>query len=207
MNTKPGEKNLSASKRAVQALAGRSFGTNPDRLELEDLPASDPLCVRCADQEPGSPPLPTECTCGKTVTSDTIVAELRNARMLVNRGHGDVSDEPDPLHEAAADEIERLDRELEAREKTIERLRQELEVLRLIYPEGTADKITFLELDNKRLRTLLRRARQALRSLDEISDEEIGALVCKLECPTCSGVGVSANEPQACTDCLGTGTI
>jgi hypothetical protein len=56
----------------------------------------------------------------------SIPAELRNARMMVNRGHGDVSDEPDPLHEAAADEIERLDRELEAREKTIERLRQEL---------------------------------------------------------------------------------
>jgi hypothetical protein len=159
MNTKPGEKNLSASKRAVQALAGRSFGTNPDRLELEDLPASDPLCVRCADQEPGSPPLPTECTCGKTVTSDTIVAELRNARMLVNRGHGDVSDEPDPLHEAAADEIERLDRELEAREKTIE----------------------LLELDNKRLRSLLRRARQALRSLDEISDEELQRLADDLD--------------------------
>jgi hypothetical protein len=31
----------------------------------------------------------------------SIPAELRNARMLVNRGHGDVSDEPDPLHEAA----------------------------------------------------------------------------------------------------------
>jgi hypothetical protein len=164
MNTKPGEKNLSASKvrenamtfleefrkhvkardydaetiqtlldlhraagkRAVQALAGRSFGTNPDRLELEDLPASGPLCVRCADQEPGSPPLPTECTCGKTVTSDTIAAELRNARMLVNYGHGDVRDEPDPLHEAAADEIERLDRELEALEKTNEHLRAAL---------------------------------------------------------------------------------
>jgi hypothetical protein len=82
----------------------------------------------------------------------SIPAELRNARMMVNRGHGDVSDEPDPLHEAAADEIERLDRELEAREKTIERLRQELEVLRLIYPEGTADKTVFLEDDNKRLR-------------------------------------------------------
>jgi hypothetical protein len=129
----------------------------------------------------------------------SIPAELRNARMMVNRGHGDVSDEPDPLHEAAADEIERLDRELEAREKTIERLRQELEVLRLIYPEGTADKITFLELDNKRLRTLLRRARQALRSLDEISDEEIGALVCKLD------TGIQTHAP--CGHCGGSGVI
>lgn len=34
--------------------------------------------------------------------------ELRNARMMVNYGHGDVRDEPDPLHEAAANEIERL---------------------------------------------------------------------------------------------------
>jgi hypothetical protein len=70
----------------------------------------------------------------------SIPAELRNARMMVNRGHGDVSDEPDPLHEAAADEIERLDRELEAREKTIERLRQELELLRgsirSLFPEN-----------------------------------------------------------------------
>jgi small-conductance mechanosensitive channel len=89
----------------------------------------------------------------------SIPAELRNARMLVNRGHGDVSDEPDPLHEAAADEIERLDRELEAREKTIE----------------------LLELDNKRLRSLLRRARQALRSLDEISDEELQRLADDLD--------------------------
>jgi UDP-N-acetylglucosamine:LPS N-acetylglucosamine transferase len=56
----------------------------------------------------------------------SIPAELRNARMLVNRGHGDVSDEPDPLHEAAADEIERLDRELEALEKTNEHLRAAL---------------------------------------------------------------------------------
>jgi hypothetical protein len=132
MTPKPTPEHRAAGKRAVQALAGRSFGTNPDRLELEDLPASDPLCVRCADQEPGSPPLPTECTCGKTVTSDTIAtamsipAELRNARMMVNRGHGDVSDEPDPLHEAAADEIERLDRELEALEKTNEHLRAAL---------------------------------------------------------------------------------
>jgi hypothetical protein len=64
-----------AGKRAVEAMAGMTFGANPDRLELEDLPTSDPLCVRCADQEPGSPPLPTECTCGKTVTSDTIAAD------------------------------------------------------------------------------------------------------------------------------------
>jgi hypothetical protein len=132
------DKHRAAGKRAVQALAGLTFGTNSDRLELEDLPTSDPLCVRCADQEPGSPPMPTECTCGKTVTSDTIAtamsipAELRNARMMVNRGHGDVSDEPDPLHEAAADEIERLDRELEAREKTIDRLERELAVEREI---------------------------------------------------------------------------
>jgi UDP-N-acetylglucosamine:LPS N-acetylglucosamine transferase len=56
----------------------------------------------------------------------SIPAELRNARMLVNRGHGDVSDEPDPLHEAAADEIERLDRELDALEKTNEHLRAAL---------------------------------------------------------------------------------
>jgi hypothetical protein len=107
----------------------------------------------------------------------SIPAELRNARMLVNRGHGDVSDEPDPLHEAAADEIERLDRELEAREKTIE----------------------LLELDNKRLRSLLRRARQALRSLDEISDEEIGALVCKLD------TGIQTHAP--CGHCGGSGVI
>jgi hypothetical protein len=56
----------------------------------------------------------------------SIPAELRNARMMVNRGHGDVSDEPDPLHEAAADEIERLDRELDALEKTNEHLRAAL---------------------------------------------------------------------------------
>lgn len=42
----------------------------------------------------------------------SIAAELRNARMLVNHGHGDVRDEPDPLHEEAAAEIERLEREL-----------------------------------------------------------------------------------------------
>jgi uncharacterized protein YecT (DUF1311 family) len=62
-----------------------------------------------------------------------------------------------------------------------ERLREEVAALRLIYPEGTADKIAFLEDGHKRLRELLRRARQALRSLDEISDEEIGALVCELD--------------------------
>jgi hypothetical protein len=116
-----------AGKRAVQALAGRSFGTNPDRLELEDLPASGPLCVRCADQEPGSPPLPTECTCGKTVTSDTIAAELRNARMLVNYGHGDVRDEPDPLHEEAANTIERLERELAVEREIVAHLTQAVE--------------------------------------------------------------------------------
>jgi hypothetical protein len=37
-----------------------------------------------------------------------IVAELRNARMMVNYGHGSVGDEPDPLHEKAADVIEEL---------------------------------------------------------------------------------------------------
>ncbi len=37
-----------------------------------------------------------------------IVERLRNARMMVNYGHGDVRDEPDPLHEEAAKEIERL---------------------------------------------------------------------------------------------------
>jgi hypothetical protein len=82
-------------------------------------------------------PCPKEVT-RERVSPMSIPAELRNARMMVNRGHGDVSDEPDPLHEAAADEIERL-------------------------------------------QTLLRRARQALRSLDEISDEEIDALVCELD--------------------------
>jgi hypothetical protein len=114
-----------AGKRAVQALSGLTFGTNPDRLELEDL--SDPLCVRCADQEPGSPPMPTECTCGKTVTSDTIAAELRNARMLVNYGHGDVRDEPDPLHEEAANTIERLERELAVEREIVAHLTQAVE--------------------------------------------------------------------------------
>lgn len=57
------ERARGAGKRAVQALAGLSFGTNPDRLELEDHPTGDPLCARCADQEAGSPPLPPECTC------------------------------------------------------------------------------------------------------------------------------------------------
>lgn len=54
-----------AGRRAVLAIAGLTFGTNPDRLELEDLPSSDPLCIRCADSEPGSTQLATECTCGR----------------------------------------------------------------------------------------------------------------------------------------------
>jgi hypothetical protein len=110
-----------SAARAVRALAGRTFGTNPDRLELEDLPAFDPLCVRCADQEPGSPPLPTGCTCGE------VVAELRNARRLVNHGHGDVRDEPDPLHEEAADTIERLERDLAVQREIVAHLTQAVE--------------------------------------------------------------------------------
>lgn len=38
----------------------------------------------------------------------------------------------------------------------IKRLREEIEALRLIYPEGTADRLNFLELDNKRLRAALK---------------------------------------------------
>lgn len=43
-------------------------------------------------------------------------------------------------------------RRAERAEAENERLREELEALRLIYPEGTADRLTFLELENKRLR-------------------------------------------------------
>lgn len=35
-------------------------------------------------------------------------ARLRNARMMMNYGNGDVRDEPDPLHEEAADAIDEL---------------------------------------------------------------------------------------------------
>jgi hypothetical protein len=45
--------------------------------------------------------------------------------------------------------------ELAAKDAEIKRLREEIEALRLIYPEGTADRITFLEIDNKRLRAAL----------------------------------------------------
>jgi hypothetical protein len=36
-----------SAARAVQAMAGHTFGANLDRLELEDLPAYDTLCVLC----------------------------------------------------------------------------------------------------------------------------------------------------------------
>lgn len=39
-----------------------------------------------------------------------LVERLRNARMMVNHGNGDVRDEPDPLHEEAADYIEELEK-------------------------------------------------------------------------------------------------
>jgi hypothetical protein len=42
---------------------------------------------------------------------NTLAAELRNARMMVNYGHGDARDEPDPLHEEAAKWIEQLEAE------------------------------------------------------------------------------------------------
>jgi hypothetical protein len=53
--------------------------------------------------------------------------------------------------------IEQIIREVEETRSAplraeIERLREEIAALRLIYPEGTADKIVFLEDDNKRLR-------------------------------------------------------
>jgi hypothetical protein len=43
---------------------------------------------------------------------------------------------------------------LAAKDDEIKRLREEIEALRLIYPEGTADKLAILELDNKRLRSV-----------------------------------------------------
>jgi hypothetical protein len=47
------------------------------------------------------------------------------------------------------------ERAFAAKDAEIKRLREEIEALRLIYPEGTADRITFLEIDNKRLRAAL----------------------------------------------------
>jgi hypothetical protein len=49
---------------------------------------------------------------------EELVRHLRNARVFVNYGNGDVRDEPDELHEAAADALERIARERdEARER------------------------------------------------------------------------------------------
>src|SRR4051812_43456746 len=52
--------------------------------------------------------------------------ELRNARMMVNYGHGCVGDEPDPLHEAAAALIEELVAAPVEDEGAVERLRGEV---------------------------------------------------------------------------------
>ena len=49
--------------------------------------------------------------------------QLRSARMMVDYGNGDVRDEPDPLHEAAADEIDRLWAENAAKDEMIARAR------------------------------------------------------------------------------------
>lgn len=59
----------------------------------------------------------------------SIAAELRNARMLVNHGNGDVRDEPDPLHEEAAAHIERLERELAVEREIVANLRWAVEQL------------------------------------------------------------------------------
>lgn len=57
----------------------------------------------------------------------SLAAELRNARMMVYRGHGDVRDEPDPLHEESADTIERLERELAVEREIVAHLTQAVE--------------------------------------------------------------------------------
>lgn len=49
--------------------------------------------------------------------------QLRSARAMVNYGNGDVRDEPDPLHEAAAAEIEQLRAENAAKDELIARAR------------------------------------------------------------------------------------
>jgi hypothetical protein len=109
---------------------------------------------------------------------------LVEAALMDDRSYADLRREYEAQHRALVEAQHAWIATGELRDKAeaeIERLREEVAALRLIYPEGTADKIAFLEDDHKRLRELLRRARQALRSLDEISDEEIGALVCELD--------------------------
>lgn len=49
--------------------------------------------------------------------------QLRSARMMIDHGNGDVRDEPDPLHEAAAAEIDRLRAENVAKDELIARAR------------------------------------------------------------------------------------
>jgi hypothetical protein len=56
-----------------------------------------------------------------------VVERLRNARMMVNYGHGDVRDEPDPLHEEAAAEIERLRDELKVEREIVANLQWAIE--------------------------------------------------------------------------------
>jgi hypothetical protein len=67
----------------------------------------------------------------------------------------------------------------------IERLREEVEALRLIYPEGTADKITFLEFDNKQLRAAFEGATVAEKNIAlRLAHDEIERLQAALEAPS-----------------------
>jgi hypothetical protein len=71
--------------------------------------------------------------------------------MMVNYGHGDARDEPDPLHEEAADEIERLRRDSAA-------LKQWWD----LNPSLFQHRIAAAEAREAKLRELVERARQII---------------------------------------------
>jgi DnaJ-class molecular chaperone len=67
--------------------------------------------------------------------------------------------------------------------------------------------INRLEAESERMRVALERIASQTFLDDPAQARRVARETLMKKCPTCSGVGVSANEPQACTDCLGTGTI
>jgi hypothetical protein len=67
--------------------------------------------------------------------------------------------------------------------------------------------INRLEAESERMRVALERIASQIFLDDPAQARRVARETLMKKCPTCSGVGVSANEPQACTDCLGTGTI